>query len=249
LINSANKRQPVAGIPDYMVNIVIMIPLIFQKSFEMSEKSGCCLQPNFPFPDNDNPSEEIRSLPEPLDRLRNVRPLSPVVSLENATKKERNPNHDQNSNIKKVPAQKSFNGTLEKSDEETESIRKHSITLMLVDDDRDILFTFKSILAAEGFKVEAFADPNEALNRFTQADPSYYNLVITDIRMPKINGFQLYQKLKEIKRDIRVLFMTAFDVPGNLIDSMPNIDESDIIRKPIEEERFINRIKTAINLE
>ena len=89
---------------------------------------------------------------------------------------------------------------------------------MLVDDDRDILFTFKSILAADGFKVEAFADPNEALKRFTQADPSYYNLAITDITMPKINGFQLYQKLKEIKRDIRILFMTAFEVPGNLLD-------------------------------
>ncbi len=45
------------------------------------------------------------------------------------------------------------------------------------------------------------------------------------------------------------LFMTAFEVPGNLLDSMPNINESDIIRKPIEEERFINKIKTAVNLE
>ena len=109
--------------------------------------------------------------------------------------------------------------------------------------------TFKSILTAEGFEVDAFADPDEALNRFTQADPSYYNLVITDKRMPKINGFQLYTKLKEIKRDIRVLFMTAFEVSGNLLDSMPNIDECDVIRKPIEEERFINKIKTAVNLE
>ena len=67
--------------------------------------------------------------------------------------------------------------------------------------------------------------------------------------MPKINGFQLYQKLKEIKRDIRVSFMTAFEIICNLLDSMPNINESDIIRKPIEEQRFINKIKTAVNLE
>ena len=61
--------------------------------------------------------------------------------------------------------------------------------------------------------------------------------------------FSYIKKLKEIKRDIRVLFMTAFEVPGNLLDSLPNINESDIIRKPIEEERFINKIKTAVNLE
>jgi DNA-binding NtrC family response regulator len=171
------------------------------------------------------------------------------VSLGNAAEKQGNLIHDQNSNAQRDPSQISPKGTLEKTDEDNQALRNQSITLMLVDDDRDILFTFKSILAAEGFKVEAFTDPNEALNRFTQADPSYYNLVITDIRMPKINGFQLYQKLKEIKRDIRVLFMTAFEVPGNLLDSMPNINESDIIRKPIEEQRFINKIKTAVNLE
>jgi CheY-like chemotaxis protein len=225
------------------------MPLIFQNNFETSEKSGCYLQSDFSFPDIYYTSEEISSLPEPLDRFKNVRPLSPVVSLKNVTKKERNLNHEQNSNAQHDPSQITFYGTLEKSDEDNQVLRNQSITLMLVDDDRDILFTFKSILAAEGFKVEAFTDPNEALSRFTQADPSYYNLVITDIRMPKINGFQLYQKLKEIKGDIRILFMTAFEVPGNLLDSMPNINESDIIRKPIEEERFINKIKTAVNLE
>jgi CheY-like chemotaxis protein len=238
-----------SGLPDYMVNIVRTMPLIFQNSLQTSEQSACYLQPDLSFPDIYYTSEEIRSLPELLDRFKNVRPISPVVSLESATEKERNLNGDQNSNTQLDPSQISSNGILEKSNEDNESLKKHSITLMLVDDDRDILFTFKSILAAEGFKVEAFADPNEALNRFTQADPSYYNLVITDIRMPKINGFQLYQKLKQIKGDIRVLFMTAFEVPGNLLDSMPNINESDIIRKPIEEERFINKIKTAVNLE
>jgi len=90
------------------------------------------------------------------------------VSLENATKKERNLNHEQNSNAQHDPSQTSYNGTLEKSDEDNQTLRNQSMTLMLVDDDRDILFTFKSILAAEGFKVEAFTDPNEALSRFTQ---------------------------------------------------------------------------------
>ncbi|MGA8842386.1 MAG: response regulator, partial [Nitrososphaeraceae archaeon] len=67
--------------------------------------------------------------------------------------------------------------------------------------------------------------------------------------MPKINGFQLYQKLKEINSGIRVLFTTAYEVPENMLDTMPNINDRDIIRKPIEEELFVNRIKTVINFE
>ena len=66
-----------------------MMPLLFQSNLE---------QPDFSFPNNHYTSKEIRSLPEPLDRFKNVRPVSPVVSLENATKKERNLNIDQNYN-------------------------------------------------------------------------------------------------------------------------------------------------------
>jgi CheY-like chemotaxis protein len=234
-------------VTDYVVSIVRMTPLILQSILVVCEKRGCRRQPDHQIPVNHYASEEKRWLAEPF-RFKNVQP-PPIVYLENPTTKEKNLNQDQKSYTQNNPVQISPETILEGSDEANEFVKKHPMTLMLVDDDRDILFTFKSILSAEGFKVEAFADPNEALNRFMQADASYYNLVITDIRMPKINGFQLYQKLKEIKRDIRVLFMTAFEVQGNLLESMPNIDESDIIRKPIEEERFINKIKTAVNLE
>jgi CheY-like chemotaxis protein len=122
------------------------------------------------------------------------------------------------------------------------------INILIVDDDRDILFTFKSILEAEGYNVQAFADPKEALSHFSQMDPSYYNLVLTDIRMPNFNGFQFYQKLREINTGIKVIFMTAFDVPGNLSDTMPTI-KVDIIKKPIEEERFVNKVREALRME
>ena len=72
---------------------------------------------DFSFPNNYYTSEEIRSLPEPLDRFKNVRPISPVVSLR-TDKKGKNLNHDQNSNTQLDPAQISSNGILEKSDED-----------------------------------------------------------------------------------------------------------------------------------
>ena len=152
-INSTNKRHHIAGLSDYIINIVTTMPLIFQNNFETSEKSGCYLQSDFSFPDIYYTSEEIRSLPCPcLDRFKNVRLISPVVSLENATKKERNLYGNQNSNSQLDPSQISFDGTLEKTNEDNQALRNQSITLMLVDDDRDILFTFKSILAAEALK-------------------------------------------------------------------------------------------------
>ena len=106
-INSTNKRHHVSGLPDYIVNIARMMPLIFQNNFETSGTLGSYLQSDFLFPDNYYTSEEIRSLPEPLDRFKNVRPISPVVSLENATEKERNLNDDQNSNAQHDPSQTS----------------------------------------------------------------------------------------------------------------------------------------------
>jgi CheY-like chemotaxis protein len=111
-----------------------------------------------------------------------------------------------------------------------------------------ILYLIVKMLKPISKRKETFKDPGEALRRFMQVDPSYYNLVVTDIRMPNINGFQLYEKLKEIKRDVRVLFMTAFEIGTNQLDSMPRIHESDIIRKPIEEESFVSMVKRAVNI-
>jgi CheY-like chemotaxis protein len=157
--------------------------------------------------------------------------------------------NEQNHHIQEDPAQVSRNKIVKKPDNQLESEEKLSINVLLIDNDEDILFTFKSMLEAEGYHVESFADPTEALARFVQMDPAFYKLVLTDIRMPNLNGFQLYRKLREINSGIRVLFMTAFDVPANLLDTMPTIKDSDIIKKPIEEELFVSRIKKAVNLE
>jgi DNA-binding response OmpR family regulator len=92
---------------------------------------------------------------------------------------------------------------------------------MLVDDQPDVLFTFRSFLEGQGFKVYCFTDPTIALRQFAKGDPSKYDLVVMDIRMPQLNGLQLYQRLKAINSSVNILFVTALDAAEELISVLP----------------------------
>lgn len=118
--------------------------------------------------------------------------------------------------------------------------------LMLVEDESDILFAFKTILISEGYNVDTFTDSFEALKHFIKLNRPYYDLVILDIRMPGMNGIQLYQKLKRIDGDVRVIFATALDAAQELVSIMPDLNSVQIIRKPIDAKDFINLVKKAV---
>jgi two-component system, OmpR family, response regulator ChvI len=75
------------------------------------------------------------------------------------------------------------------------------INVLLIDDEEDILETFKQGLSSEGYNVEAFVDPMEAFAHFVNVNPSHYDLAILDIRMPGLNGLQLYYKLQKKKTE------------------------------------------------
>ncbi len=71
-----------------------------------------------------------------------------------------------------------------------------SFNILLIDDDKDILFTYTSIIKSQGFTITSFSNPYKALNDFSTTNPYLYDLVIMDIRMPGINGIKLYLNLK-----------------------------------------------------
>jgi two-component system response regulator ChvI len=128
--------------------------------------------------------------------------------------------------------------------------QKHSANIMIVDDELDILYTYKHILSAEGYNVEAFTDPQEALMHFVQLpDPSsYYQLVLLDIRMPRLNGLQLFYKIKTLSPKIKIMFSSALDVAEEVVSILPDMKYDDIIKKPVEREYFINKISSALNI-
>ena len=78
--------------------------------------------------------------------------------------------------------------------------------LLIVDDESDITFTIKGILEYNGFKVDAYTNPIDALNNFRQ---QRHNLIILDLKMPKMDGITLYQMIKEIDDKVIICLTTA----------------------------------------
>jgi CheY-like chemotaxis protein len=117
--------------------------------------------------------------------------------------------------------------------------------ILIVDDEPDVTFTIKVILTSNGYQVDAFEDPEEALNHFRK---EAYFLAFLDIKMPKMDGFDLYKKLMEIDKDIKVCFLTAL---GEFDDYYRRYKKEDlapvwgvrhIIRKPIDNSKLLEEV-------
>lgn len=120
---------------------------------------------------------------------------------------------------------------------------RHSI--LLVDDEQDIVNSVRRWLEADGFNVYGFADPVQALEYF-QNNSNNVDLVLSDIRMRKMNGFELVKKIKAIKPETKVIFMTALETDHlELSKILPSI-KTGLISKPGRLENMVNIIQKII---
>jgi CheY-like chemotaxis protein len=149
-------------------------------------------------------------------------------------------------NRKEMQKGNSTDAPLKSSNRKQSKTSNSSYNILLIDDDEDILFTFTSIIQNEGFKTTSISNPIKALNYFSQIDPYHYDLIVMDIRMPGLNGIQLYFKLKVMNPDIKVLFLSALDAVEELLSIFPEVKSSEIIRKPIESKDLILKINTIL---
>jgi DNA-binding response OmpR family regulator len=121
--------------------------------------------------------------------------------------------------------------------------------VMVVDDDEDILLTFKTILNDNGIDAETFANSQEALICFAEAESSSFDLVILDIKMQGINGFQLYKIMKALRRGTstpKFLFISALEYAEESISLLPGTKPKDILKKPIQRENLEAKIKEML---
>ena len=117
-------------------------------------------------------------------------------------------------------------------------------SILVVDDELDIVVIFKQVLSRQGYTVFGFTDPLLALEHF-KVNSEGYSLVIADVRMPQMSGFELAANIKAIKPDAKVVLMSAFEV-SDLEFSMPGVKIDDFLRKPVDVKTLVRRVKVTM---
>jgi DNA-binding response OmpR family regulator len=125
--------------------------------------------------------------------------------------------------------------------------------VMTVDDELDVTVSLKRALQESGlFDVDAFTDPQQAYSSFTRGK---YDLVILDIRMPRIDGFDFYRKIRAVDKDVSVCFLTAVNdfndyraMYPDIVYKVENDDDICIIDKPIGSKRLIEKINRMLKI-
>jgi CheY-like chemotaxis protein len=146
---------------------------------------------------------------------------------------------------------------------------RSSKRILIVDDEPDISFTLKIILEENGFKeVDVYNEPLLALQNFKSR---VYSLLITDVAMPRMDGFELYKHVKKIDDRIKVVFVTASEINYEALNELSQVDQLDIsddehtatlqdgrkgdeerihfIRKPVEIKEFIQKVTKELQRE
>jgi DNA-binding NtrC family response regulator len=116
-------------------------------------------------------------------------------------------------------------------------------SILLVDDELDIVNSIKRWLQADGFKVYGFANPLQALE-YIQNNYDKIDLVLSDIRMRKLNEYELVKKIKVIRPETKVVFMTALETDLiELSKILPSINIDGFVSKPGPMENLVNTIE------
>jgi two-component system response regulator ChvI len=116
---------------------------------------------------------------------------------------------------------------------------------LIVDDEADITTVLKMTLEDNGFQVASFNDPILALENFRKRS---YSLLILDINMPKMNGFELYTKIKKIDDKVKVCFLTALselqEYASFRKEVFPEEGKRYFIQKPVRNEKVVRMVNT-----
>ncbi len=123
--------------------------------------------------------------------------------------------------------------------------------IMVVDDCKDVNYAFKIVLSESDQRlgVHSFNDPLVALQEFR---PGLYDLIIIDILMPRMNGFELYDKVRELDSNVKICFLTtASEIYYNEVikEAFPELDTRCFISKPIANGDLIKQVKVLLELK
>ena len=116
--------------------------------------------------------------------------------------------------------------------------------ILVVDDEPDICLTLENILHENAFTVDSYVDPILALENF---NAGLYDLVILDIKMPELNGFELYREIRRLDKKVEICFLTAgemyYGIYSDIFSSLPS---NCFIRKPVENKELLKRVNEIL---
>ena len=123
--------------------------------------------------------------------------------------------------------------------------KKERGRILAIDDEPDLTMLYKMALEHYGFEVNTFNDPKEALSNYK---PGYYDLVILDIKMPKMDGFELYHEIKKKDANAKICFLTASELYYEEFrkKEYSALDKGMFIRKPIDNDELVSKIQKII---
>jgi len=118
---------------------------------------------------------------------------------------------------------------------------------MVVDDEEDILHVIKKILEIHHFVVDGYEDPKRALSEYRS---NHYQLLILDIRMPGMDGFELYRKIRDVDSKVKVCFLTAFETYRDRFRELfPELEEVRCyIKKPVTAAQLLQHVENVLEL-
>lgn len=120
-----------------------------------------------------------------------------------------------------------------------------SYRILVVDDEPDLLGLVAMYLESWNFEVKGFTSPIEALVYF-QKNPSFFSLVLTDIRMPGMSGLELVNHVLKIRPQVKVMLMTAFEIRMLELEScLPVVKHKDILKKPFRFKEICECVKNS----
>jgi len=123
---------------------------------------------------------------------------------------------------------------------------KKNKRILLVDDEPDVTYTVEKVLENNGLVVGSYNDPTLALSNFKLG---LYDLLLLDIGMPEMNGFELYQKMREIDSNVKICFLTASELfyeEYRRLDVYPRVNKERFIQKPIKTEELIHQLNEIL---
>ena len=128
---------------------------------------------------------------------------------------------------------------------QTASSRNKKKRVLLVDDEPDICMVYQMVLEDAGYECISYTDPGKALQEFR---PFYFDLILLDIKMPVLNGFELCKKIREVDKAVHIVFITASEEYYEKFRSQhfPELGKINYIQKPIGNDELVQIVDTIV---